>query len=151
MHPNSLKAIEATKWKPGEVPNPTGINQDPRLKKIKKLTTEEVVEVGSFILSNNIVALQKIADDAITNPDSEHSALKVWIARVVVAGAKKGDAKALESVLDRLIGKVAQKMDLSGLGGENGPRIIIELPSNGRELDAGNTTEAAAGTAAPVP
>jgi hypothetical protein len=132
IHPNSLKNLEKGRFKPGEVSNPEGGRAvNPEMRKIRKLTTEEVVEVGSFLLSNNILALQRMTEDALANPDSEHSALKIWIARVVLTGSRKGDAYALEVVLNRLIGKVAEKMNFEGL---NLPQVIVSLPSNGREI-----------------
>lgn len=148
-NPKSLAALVTTQWKPGQSGNPTGINQDPQVRKIKKLTTEEVVEVGSLLLSKNIVALQHMVEDALVNPDSEHSSLKVWIARVVLQGGKKGDARALESVLNRLIGKVADKMIVDGI---NAPQVIVEMPSNGREVngDGTNQIEATGGTSTEI-
>ena len=127
------EAQKAARFKPGESGNPEGGRRhNPDLRRLKKLTTEEVLEIGSFLLSNNIAKLQAMTDDAIQNPRSRHSSLKIWIARVVLQGSKKGDAKALELVLNRLIGKVPDKMEFPNL---NKPQVIITLPDNGRSAD----------------
>lgn len=81
--------------------------------------------------------LRRMVEDALNNPESEHSALKIWIARIVLESSKRGNAKALDILLDRIVGKVPAKMELNL---PNAPQVVITLPDNGR-----------AGTASPPP
>lgn len=121
--------LAAYRWKKGFAPNPTGINQDPEIKKLKRLTTKELVELGSFLLDNNIYKLQEMAEEAIKNPDSEHSSLKIWIARIILKSSQKGDARALDTLLNRIVGKVPDRVKVED---DNSPQVIVYIPDNGR-------------------
>ncbi len=82
-----------------------------------------------MILSGNTADLQAVAKDR------KASVIKVMLASVAVKIIQKGDAQSLNILLDRLIGKVPNPVQVSGEGG--GPvesvSVIIGLPSNGRE------------------
>lgn len=125
-HPNQLAALLPTQWKPGQSGNPNGARaHNKELKRLRNLTTEQVIELGSFLLDHNIIELQAIVNDAVNNPDSEHTSLKIWIAKIVLTAGKKGDAKALDLLLNRIIGKVPDKLNI---GDVNSPRVIVGLP-----------------------
>ena len=88
-------------FKKGEVRNPLGAGaHNKELKAIKKLTQKELAEVATLILRNNVEELKAVG----TDPDS--SVLKVWICSVAAAAIKRGDALALNVLLDRIVGKV---------------------------------------------
>lgn len=108
--------------KKGEVRNPLGNNGNPEVMRIKRLAAPEVAEIGSLILEHNVSALQEIIDDArgpdkTGNPNSKHSSLKVWMAMIAIKGMTKGDPHALDALLNRITGKVANRIEMTGADG----------------------------------
>lgn len=81
------------------------------MKQIRRLTREEVSEIGSLILEGNLEKLQSVRDQP------EASVLKVWFASVAVKAISKGDAHALTIILDRIVGKVKDTIELTGRDG----------------------------------
>lgn len=116
-------------------PFPKGVSGNPlggkmhnkELKAIRRLTAVEVAEIGGMILQNNLAALKAIAKD----PDA--SVLKTMIASVAVKTIEKGDAHALDKLLDRLIGKVRDEIKVTSVGNPLVTAQVVVLPSNGRE------------------
>lgn len=105
--PGPKKVPEGKRFKKGQSGNPLGAalhNQD--LKKVRRLTHEQVAEVGSMILEGNIEGLESIRQ----NEDS--SVLKVWFASVAMKAIMKGDANSLSVVLDRIVGKVKTQVEV---------------------------------------
>lgn len=99
-------------FKKGQVANPLGAGAHNRVAKhIKYSTIEDVAEVGTMILENNFSSLQKLYKDPETN------ILKMWFASVALHGIKKGDAAALNAVLDRIIGKCKERIEFTGVNG----------------------------------
>jgi hypothetical protein len=98
------------------------------LKKIRKLTHEQVAEMGSVLLDGTDGALLAIQE----NPES--STLKKWIASIITIGIERGDSRALDVLLDRLIGKVKEEIEVTGVD----YRVNLTMPSNGREAPTGN-------------
>lgn len=101
--------------KKGEVRNPLGIN-NPVQTKMRALSMPDIAEIGTLILDQNVADLQAIVDDArgpdkTGNPDSKHSALKVWMATIAMRGIAKGDHYALDTILNRVVGRVATRIE----------------------------------------
>lgn len=95
-------------WKKGQSGNPSGRRPDPpELRAIKNLTEEELVEIGSLVVKGNIDDLKRIKDDPNT------TVLKAMIAAVAIKTIAKGDGQALEVLLNRLIGKVKDKVEVT--------------------------------------
>lgn len=113
-------------WKKGQSGNPEGSrrhNQD--AKRIKKLTMQEVAEVVTLILDNDLASLQKLAKEPGV------SVLKVWTAAIAAKAIPKGDATAFNALLNRVIGPVKERVEHTGPDGmplEIGPRIVVLLP-----------------------
>jgi len=106
--------------KKGMVLNPRGgqaHNADVR--RIRKLTASEIAEVMTLILDHNLEKLSALVKDP------ESSVLKVWIARIAIESLKKGDAYQLNVLLDRVIGKAKEKIELTGA--EGGPVKFEQL------------------------
>ncbi len=98
--------------KKGEIRNPLGGKaHNPELRMVKRLTAIEVAEIGSLVLKNDIAALKAIAKEQTA------STLKVMIAAVAVKVIEKGDAHALDVLLNRLIGKVKEHVEVTGVLG----------------------------------
>lgn len=100
-----------SQFKKGQSGNPGGVPADPVLKAIKRMTAHEVAEIGTLLLEGNLAALEKAAKA----PDS--SVLKVMLASVAAKAIKKGDHTALDTLLNRFIGKVPNPVELTGSGG----------------------------------
>lgn len=114
------------KFKKGVVTNPHGAGaHNPVVKKIRKLSQDELEEVGSIVVFSNVDKLKEI----IHNPES--SALKVWMAMVVVKAIERGDMNTLGEFCNRLGLKQTEKLQIQA---SQKPRVVVSLPSNGREV-----------------
>lgn len=103
---------EHTRFKKGQSGNPQGARlHNPEIRLIKRMTLDQVVEIGSLVLDGNVAELKRIARD------EKESVLKVMLAAVAARTITKGDPEALDALLDRLIGKVPNPVQLSGQGG----------------------------------
>lgn len=100
--------MEKNKWRKGQSGNPLGGQKhNPELKMIRNLTEQEVVEIGSLVVKGSIKELRAIAKD------EDGSAIRCMIAAVAVKVMSKGDPQALEVLLNRLIGKVKEKVEVT--------------------------------------
>lgn len=121
-------------WVKGQVANPRGGGaHDPDKKIIRRLTQVQVAEVGSLILDGNLDELRRIIGDPKEGvpPAADASPLKIWFATVALKGISKGDMHSLSIFLDRVVGKVKDKIELSGQNG--GPIEFSNM--NDEELD----------------
>ena len=107
-HPNSLANLVL--YKPGQSGNPNGKDS---LRPLRSMTKKEIIEVGTYLLDNNITAIREIVKDGINNPDSKHSALKVWMSQIVLQNSKKGNVQAFDLLMNRIVGKVSDRIDLN--------------------------------------
>lgn len=106
-------------FKKGQSGNPDGGRKhNPDVKKIRRLSKEEVADIASLLLEKNIEGLQAVIND----PNS--STLKVWTATLVVKSMKKGDSKCWDVILSRIIGKVPEKFEHTGKDG--GPMTFAD-------------------------
>jgi hypothetical protein len=101
------------RFKPGQSGNPKGAaahNKD--VKRIRRMTADEVAQMGSLILEGNLAGLVAVKDD------KDASVLKVWMASVAIKAINKGDAQALGALLDRITGRLTQPIELGGIPGQ---------------------------------
>lgn len=124
------KHLEKTKWKKGVSPNPKGRPKCPVSKKaMRGLTQRELEKIGRRILQGNL------QDIAILRDKERRGAIPLVDAMILAIVGRiigKGDAKAFNNLLDRLVGKVQQ--DINVTGDVAAPRVIITMPDNGRKL-----------------
>lgn len=100
-------------WKKGQSGNPKGSSARHRLSgDIGRLTHEEVAEVGSFLLKNNLGAVK----DIIRDPNS--SLAQVWTASLVIKSMNKGDSATYERLMNRIVGRVKESYEITGKDGE---------------------------------
>lgn len=129
----SNDAFENQKFKKGQSGNPDGAKLHDRIPgEIKRLASKEVEEIGALILNGDTHQIKQIASD-----DSA-PVLKRWIATVVVKALAKGDYKALDAILDRMVGKVKQ-VHAIGQDPNAGQvflpaQVVLTLPDNGRSV-----------------
>lgn len=115
-------------WKPGVSGNPLGGQMhDKEMRMIKNLSKQELKDVANLVIKGNIKALLNIKDD------DDATVLKRMLASVAVRIINKGDMHDLDVLLNRLIGKVKEELDLTGDMTHRGARVTVTLPSNGRE------------------
>lgn len=106
-NPNPKPPPLHSRFKKGEVANPLGGRaHNPALKRLKNLTEDEMVEIGSMIVKGSIDELKAIGN----NPKA--GVLKMMMASVALNTIKKGDAHALEILLTRLIGKPKDRVEV---------------------------------------
>lgn len=87
-------------FKKGDVPNPKGSSERARkLGRIKRLTIDELAEVGTLILRHTRDDLSRMKEDCDT------SILQYWIMSLVSKSIQKGDVQTFDTLMTRLIGK----------------------------------------------
>jgi hypothetical protein len=97
--------LKPHQFKPGQSGNPEGGKKhNKQIKKIRHLTQDQIAEIGGLLLGGKLSDLQDVAKD----PKSP--ALKVWFASIIINGIKRGDPNILNAFLDRVVGKVADKI-----------------------------------------
>ena len=115
--------------KKGEAKNPIGANAHKGPKTMfKKLTKEMFAEMIEATTNGTVSDLKKIAE----NPNS--TALQVALATSLVKMINKGDYHSLELMLQRVIGKVKDELDLTSDGEKlaSAAQVHVYLPANGK-------------------
>lgn len=115
-------------WKPGESGNPAGGRKhNPEIRMLKRLTQEEFVDIGNMIISEDMASLTRIVKD-----DTE-TVLRRMVASVAKKVITTGDANTLDIFLNRLIGKVKDQVQVTGMGG--GPLNIGFVRANQKKVE----------------
>ena len=98
-------------WKKGQPsPNPLGGKlSNPAVRALKNLTVEIYREVIELALTSNIAALKAIAE----NPDTP--AVQVGVAVALVKAIQKGDWNIVNAIAERIVGKIPDKIEHTGL------------------------------------
>ena len=102
------KKVIGRPFQPGQSGNPNGrppVAAD--VLRIRKLTNDEIKEVGSILLNGRESDLEALLKD------DETPILKKWMASVALTGMKTGDEKKLNAILDRIAGKIPQQVDMT--------------------------------------
>jgi hypothetical protein len=106
------KHLESRQWLPGQSGNPHGGRiHNPILRALKAMTRTEVAEIGTLLVELDLGALERIAVSR-TEP-----ALRVWFATIAVNAIKKKDFFAFDGLLNRIIGKVPDRNEITGAAG----------------------------------
>ncbi len=96
-------------FKPGQSGNPSGRKPaDPEVLALKALTHDQFKELANLVLQGK---RQDVTD--IVN-DQNAALFKRWLAKMADQGFNRGDQQALEFFLNRLIGKVPDKIEATG-------------------------------------
>jgi hypothetical protein len=104
--------LEKYKWKPGESGNPNGRPPLPDdVREVKKLTQSELEKVLNDCLLLTKEQLEKICND------SESTMLQLLVAGIIIKGVQNGDSARFEFLLNRLLGKMKDKIELTGPDG----------------------------------
>lgn len=106
--PKRQQHLKPYQFKKGQSGNPNGGKaHNKEIKKIKNLTEKELIEVGSLVVKGSIAELERI------RKDKNSSALGAMIAGVALNAIAKGNSQALDAILNRLIGKVKEKVEIN--------------------------------------
>lgn len=119
--------LKQYRWQPGQSGNPEGSKPQPiNEKMLRRFTKEHVADVFNQIMELTEKELTAfMADDNV-------SAFEKAIAKTVEKARDSGDMTQIEKLLDRIIGKVPQKVDGIELpAAPSGPAtlapVIVEL------------------------
>lgn len=97
------------RFKPGHTGNPKGSSAKARENKaIRRLTSDQVAEVGTLLLNGNIDALRDLARA------KDASVLQVWMASLIVKSISTGNSQNYSVLMERIIGRVRMDVTLSG-------------------------------------
>lgn len=120
------RVVPAHAWKPGQSGNPGGRPKlDADTRRLRELTKEQFKELGSILLAGTDEDLVRLE----ASPD--RSALTGWMINVIRVASSKGDYQTLDSMLNRLVGKVKDELDI------NLPRPTIIIKRNGEQVILG--------------
>lgn len=118
------------KFEKGVVHNPLGAGaHDKELKAIRKLTKPELAEIATLIISGNMDEINKVR----ISPDE--TPLRKWICSVVSKGIQNGDMGTLNALLDRVVGKVKDEVEVSH------PKPFIVEFDDGKQIVMGTKIE----------
>ena len=104
-----------TSFKKGTSGNPAGssaLAKDPARQRIKRLVAGDLEEIGSLILCGNFDKLKEVVDDR------EASVIQTAFARCFAKALKDADWKVVTSILDRVVGRAKETVELSGRDGK---------------------------------
>lgn len=93
-------------FKKGQSGNPGGGRKlDPEVHALRALTTEQFKEIANLVLSGK----RQEASDLVN--DQNAPLFKRWLAKLADQGFSRGDQQTIEFFLNRLIGKVPDKIE----------------------------------------
>lgn len=108
-------------------------SQKSALEQIKKLTAQEVAEIGSIVLGSDMSSLRDLVES------EEATVLTKMIAAIAYKAIRTGNIHALDMLLDRIIGKAGDQLEATDTN--SGPRVILYLPDSGRSAPPPNEDE----------
>lgn len=114
-----------TKGKSG---NPKGSSERQRaLGQVSRLTGEALADIASALLYGTEGALEAMLSDPKAN------VLSKWTAKLIMHSMIEGDAAVYNAVLNRIVGKVKERIEHSGPGGD---AIAIRSKMSVEEMEA---------------
>lgn len=94
-----------------------GASQDGLTRRIQRLTKIEIAEIGTLLLEKKINELKDIALAAKDGIGDERSALQSILAMVILRSFQTGDMGRFDALLNRIIGKAPDSVEISGKDG----------------------------------
>jgi len=110
--PDPKKKVNGRPWKKGQSGNPKGrVKLTPDQRKMKSLTQDEYLNIANELIYLNLRDLVQLTKEDTT------SSLKMMMIAVIVRAIKTGDEKKITFYLDRLIGTIRSKVEVTGASG----------------------------------
>lgn len=98
-------------------------------RQLKRLTITEVADAIFILLDKDRGELERIRDN------SNHNVLTAWFASVIEKGIDSGDMYALDALLNRCIGRVKEKLELTGKDGGPIEEVVYTPEERRREIE----------------
>lgn len=120
-------------FKPGQSGNPGGTSKvDRELMVIRKLSKEKFKELANILISGTREDLERM----LASPGT--TALTEMVIKVVLGIAERGDMTSLDRLLDRLIGKVKDEVELNVvkpmiIERRNGTEVVLGIAQLNKE------------------
>ena len=106
-HPNSLKNLEATKFKKGEVHNPIGARAHSPVKRaIKHFMNHDLQDIVHIACTGKLVDLKNIAED------ENASSIERGVAACMYDAIVKKDWDKLRSIISEIVGKQPELINI---------------------------------------
>lgn len=96
-------------FSPGHKYGKGGTHHNPEIKRIRKLTNEEISEIATLLLDGG--------KEELKEAEQEGTNLRRWFAKVIVTAIHRGDFHTLDAIFNRIIGKVKETVELTGKDG----------------------------------
>jgi hypothetical protein len=111
----------------GQIANPRGAKaHDPIKRAVKNASMREIESLFNEVLFADPKDLQKITQ-------TEPTTIKTNVVSALLSDIKKGEVKTLMHLLERIHGRVKEKIELSGPDG-SAIQVMTYLPDNGRDV-----------------
>lgn len=125
-NPQNLKP-----WKPGQSGNPDGGRlHNPAWKAVKQMSHEDLSALLHFVSHTELIEVERAAKDPTT------PMLQRLVMNCFVTATKKGDAKAFDSLMNRMVGPRPQVVELRNPEGESFRTRAPSIEEVKAELDA---------------
>lgn len=82
---------------------------------MRAMASHDLAELGTLVLDNDLIALEKIAKDR------KQKVLRIWFATVAVESIRKKETWLMDALLNRIIGKVPERSHVALTGRGGGP------------------------------
>jgi len=113
MPANNPTGKGGKRFKKGQSGNPKGSSAKAKvLSSITRMTNEQLADIGSVLLNGTEGALEAI----VTDPKA--SIMQKWIAKLIIHSMLEGDASVFNAVLNRIVGKVKERIEHTGADGD---------------------------------
>jgi len=104
------KPSKAHQIKKGEVRNPHGANASKEKRELRKITTQSIAESIKIVLASTPAEVQEMIDDPNTTTG------EMIVLRAALQAANDGAFTRYNEILERAIGKVPTKVDVTSDG-----------------------------------
>lgn len=128
MPNNNPSGRGGKRFQKGQTGNPKGSSARARdMGSLTRLTNQVLADIGSDILHGTEGRLEAI----VTDPDA--TVIKKWTAKLIIHSMIEGDAGVYNTLLNRIVGKVKERIEHSG---PDGDAIQLRAKMTVQEMEA---------------
>lgn len=114
-------------WVKGKSANPSGRPPDALNAVMKKITKSELEDIANLIIRGDVDELRKVRASEKGTPT-----IRVLFASVILQMIADGDMNSFDKLLNRLIGKVKDEVNVHN-SGTLPTTVVLKIPDNGRD------------------